>query len=440
MHGKMAARAKRRAAVESSLDASTEAGLQNVIEQLKSRLRIAVVFGGNKVSPDSVVYRSQNTRSWKSYETVAEDIAASLKRSGFRNVDVVPEDMQLSDRLRRNGTHMAWLNTGGVQGRNSAAHAPSTLEMLGLPYVGHDPLSATTLDNKHAFKREAVCAGLPTAPFSTWDMTRGPFQPQLNSRFQLAFDGYPGPFIVKPVSGRASLHVHVVSCLQDLSEMVADVHRQTGNLVLIEKYLPGREFCIAVAGRITARDGVFTRGSEPFAFGALERVFDNDEMIFTSMDSRPITTSRFKNVDPSESELWMNIHKLAREVFLEFNLGTLIRIDLRADANGKLHILEANPKPDLKYPTLGVTSLVSAGLSQTALGYDDLLLSLLGDRLDFLLRHCRDTIDHITDLLDDGTMDRLDNEQHSRTIEDNTDLAVRALYETAQRMRIGSGK
>ena len=210
--------------------------------------------------------------------------------------------------------------------------------------------------------------------------------------------------------------------------------------MLIEKYLPGREFCIAVAGRITARDGVFTRGSEPFAFGALERVFENDEMIFTSMDSRPITTSRFKNVDPHESELWTNIHQLAREVFLEFNLGTLIRIDLRADENGKLHILEANPKPDLKYPTMGVTSLVSAGLSQTGLGYDDLLLSLLGDRLDFLLRNYRDTVRHITDLLDDGTLDRLDNEQHSRTVEDNTDLAVRALYETAQRMRIGSGK
>jgi D-alanine-D-alanine ligase len=210
--------------------------------------------------------------------------------------------------------------------------------------------------------------------------------------------------------------------------------------VLIEKYLPGREFCIAVAGRITARNGVFTRDSEPFAFGALERVFERDEMIFTSMDSRPITTSRFKNVDPRESKLWTDIHKLAREVFLEFNLGTLIRIDLRADENGKLHILEANPKPDLKYPTLGVTSLVSAGLSQTDLGYDDLLLSLLADRLDFLLRNCRDTVGHITDLLDDGTMDRLDHEQHSRTIEGNTDLAVRALYETAQRMRIGSGQ
>jgi D-alanine-D-alanine ligase len=440
MHGASAARAEQRAAGELSLVSSAEPELQNVIEQLMSRLRIAVIFGGNKVNDGTVVYQSQNTRSWKSYEVVAEDIAASLRRSGFRHIEVMPEDMQLGDRLRRSGAHMAWINSGGVQGRNSAAHAPSTLEMLGLPYVGHDPLNATTLDNKHAFKREAVCAGLPTAAFSTWDMTRGPFQPELNSRFQLAFGDHPGPFIVKPVSGRASLHVHCVPDLQTLPEVVEDVYRQTGNLVLIEKYLSGREFCIAVAGRITAKDGVFTRGSEPFAFGALERVLEKEEKIFTSMDSKPITAERFKNVEPEESELWMGIHKLAREVFLEFNLGTLIRIDLRADEHGKLHILEANPKPDLKYPVAGVTSLVSAGLSQTQLGYDDLLLSLIGDRVDFLLRNQRDTVRHITEMLEAGTMERLDREHNSQDIEDSADLMVRALDEKATLMRLGGRK
>jgi D-alanine-D-alanine ligase len=309
--------------------------------------------------------------------------------------------------------------------------------MLGLPYVGHDPLSATTLDNKHAFKREAVCAGLPTAAFSTWDMTRGPFQPGLNSRFWRAFGDYSGPFIVKPVSGRASLHVSVVPDLQTLPGAIEDVYRQTRNVVLIEKYLPGREFCISVAGRVTVQDGIFTRGIEPFAFGALERVFEKEEMIFTSMDSRPITANRFKDVERRESELWTNIHKLAREVFLEFNLGTLIRIDLRADEHGALQILEANPKPDLKYPTQGVTSLVSAGLSQTGLGYDDLLLSLLGDRVDFLLHYQRDTIRHITDLLDDSTLKLLDEKQLSRAHDDATNSMVLALDETAKRMRIG---
>src|SRR5437870_403326 len=118
--------------------------LQEQIEQLKSRLRLAVIFGGDKLSPGSVVYQSPNTRSWKSYEAVAQDIAASLQRIGFRNVQLMPDDMQLGERIRREGIDMAWLNSGGVQGYNSAAHAPAMLELFGIPYVGHDPLTATT--------------------------------------------------------------------------------------------------------------------------------------------------------------------------------------------------------------------------------------------------------------------------------------------------------
>ena len=136
--------------------------LEERIERLKSRVRLAVIFGGDKSTSEGVVYRSHNTRSWKSYEAVAQDIAAALGRLGFRNVDLMPDDMRLGDRLRRQGIHMAWLNTGGTQGYNPAAHAPAMLEMMGVPYIGHDPLAATTLDIKHAFKRAAVCAGIPT--------------------------------------------------------------------------------------------------------------------------------------------------------------------------------------------------------------------------------------------------------------------------------------
>ena len=298
------------------------------------------------------------------------------------------------------------------------------LEMLGIPYVGHDPLSATTLDNKHAFKREAVCAGLPTATFTTWDMTRGQFDPKRNSRFTFAFGDYRGPFIVKPVSGRASLNVHVVQDVRDLADAVADVYRHSGNLVLIEKYLSGREFCISVAGKVTAHKGVVRHGDQPFAFGALERLFCEDELIFTSMDTRPITGARFKEVDRSETALWSQLHELARQVFLEFNLGSIIRIDLRADEAGKLHILEANPKPDLKYPTAAVTSLVSAGLAQTDLDYDDLIMSLFADRLNFVLEHSREAVGHIGELL-------LDAEQNGSRV------FTKPLTEMAQAMRAG---
>lgn len=374
--------------------------LQEQIDRLIDRLQLAVIFAGNKSAPGSVVYQCGNTRSWKSYEAVAHDIAASLGRIGFRNVKVLPDDMTLGDQLRRERVHMAWLNSGGVQGYNPAAHAPATLEMLGIPYVGHDPLNATTLDNKHAFKREAMCAGLLTAPFVTWHMARGPFRPEINSRFERAFGDYQGPFIVKPVSGRASLNVHFVPSRELLPAVVADIYRSTENVVLVEKYLGGREFCIAVAGPVTARNGKVRIGSEPFAFGALERVLESDEMIFTSMDLKPITEDRFRSLTaPEDAAIAEKLRRIACEVFLEFNLGGLIRLDLRADEAGNVYILEANPKPDLKYASQGVTSLVAAGLADVGMTYDDLILSMLADRLHFLCNHRRDSVQHIYDLL-----------------------------------------
>jgi len=376
------------------------APLQEVLEGLKSRLRLAVIFGGNKATPGSVIYQCHNIRSWKSYEAVAQDIALALRRIGFRHVQLLPDDMLLGDRIRRERIHMAWINSGGVQGYNSAAHTPATLEMLGIPYVGHDPLAVTTLDNKHAFKREAICVGLPTAPFSTWHMARGPFRPDLNSRFQRAFGDYDGPFVVKPVSGRASLNVHFVEDKWALPDAVAEVYRATQNEVLIEKYLRGREYCIAVAGSITAREGRLTRGRDPFTFAALERVLTADEKIFTSMDLRPITNDRFKDLDPRQEAAKLDrMRRLAWEVFREFNLRSLIRLDIRSDENDGLYILEANPKPDLKQPADGITSLISAGLPQAGMGYDDLVLSLLADRLDFLLMHRAETVRHVLDLV-----------------------------------------
>jgi len=377
--------------------------LQQSVERLMTRMRIAVIFGSNKANPGSVLYQTCNTRSWKSYEAVARDIAASLERIGFRHVHLMPDDMQLADRLRREQIHMAWLNTGGVQGYNSAAHAASMLEMLGVPYVGHDPLAATTLDNKHAFKREAVCAGIPTAAFSTWNMANGPFRPELNSRFRFAFGDYAGPFIVKPVSGRASLHVHVAEDRAALPDMVEAVYRATENVVLIEKYLSGREFCIGVAGPVTSRQRQLVRAGEPFTLSAIERALDPGEKIFTSMDTRPITQARFKKLDPvRDGALLGRMRRLACEIYREFNLSTLVRLDLRSDEHGNLHVLEANPKPDLKQPTESVTSLISAGLSECGMDYDDLSSSLIADRLDHLLTHRRDAVGHILELLEPG--------------------------------------
>ena len=98
------------------------------------------------------------------------------------------------------------------------------------------------------------------------------------------------------------------------------------------------------------------------------------------------------------------LRRLACEVFHEFNLSSLVRLDVRSDAEGKLYILEANPKPDLKKPANGVTSLISIGLPELGMDYDDLILSLLADRLDFLFAHRAAGVQHIADLLENRAL------------------------------------
>ncbi|MCA3514358.1 MAG: D-alanyl-alanine synthetase, partial [Rhodobacter sp.] len=77
----------------------------------------------------------------------------------------------------------------------------------------------------------------------------------------------------------------------------------------------------------------------------------------------------------------------------------LIRADIRADEAGNLYVLEANPKPDLKMPGTGVTSLVCIGLPKLGMTYDDLIMSILADRIDVLLSERRGVADRLARLI-----------------------------------------
>lgn len=367
------------------------------IEVLLRRLRLAVVHGGDKTVTGSVLGLAGNQRSWKSYKPVAEDIAAAMARLGCRSpVEILPDDMHLAAKLRASTPHMAWLNTAGMQGASAITHTPGLFEMLGLPYVGHEPLLAGILDNKHLFKQQLVAAGIPTAPSLLIRPSDRAFSPSQDERFQRVFGSCRGPFIVKPVSGRASLHVTFVDNIVRLREAIGAVTAATGAPVLIERYLGGAEYCVAVCGPTVARGGVLKKLDQPFVFSALERSLEAGEMIFTSMDVKPISEDRARLLDPDRDRATLaGLSQLARSVFTEFGIETLIRLDIRADEDGNLFILEANPKPDLKAPTQGKTSLVSMGLSQHGMSYDDLILTVFADRIERLLAGGHDTISRL---------------------------------------------
>jgi D-alanine-D-alanine ligase len=375
--------------------------LNGQVATLLSQMNIAVIYGGDKSATGAVIHQTSNPRSWKSYRNVAEDIAGALQRLGCPNVQLLADDMSLGDELRRHQIHFAWLNTGGVQGYSPMSHTAAMLEMFGIPYVGHDPLAAGMLDNKIAFKRELMALGIRTAPFVAWHPSRGRFDPHTNAAFNRVFPSYDGPFVVKPVSGRASLHVHYVQDCRALADTVAKVFWATKGQVLIEKFLPGAEYCVAVSGPIVAQNRQLAHRGEPFAFSFVERVLDEGEVIFTSMDIRPITMQRLRVLEPqNDADLIAGLREVARSVYVELELESIIRLDVRKGTDDQLYVIEANPKPDLKKPTPGGTSIACAGLPACGMDFDDLILSLFADRVDILFSQRRGCTTHLSSLID----------------------------------------
>ena len=133
--------------------------------------------------------------------------------------------------------------------------------------------------------------------------------------------------------------------------------------VLIEKFLPGSEYCVAVSGPIVEQKRKLIHRADPFSFSFVERVLDEGEMIFTSMDIRPITMQRLRLLDPhKDADLIASLREVARSVYVELDLESIIRLDLRKGVDDQIYVMEANPKPDLKKPTAGGTSIACAGL------------------------------------------------------------------------------
>jgi len=369
------------------------------VEKLFKSLRIAVIYGGDKKNDNSVLNPTVNYRPWKSYQIVAEHIGKALEKIGFEHVVVIPDDMKLIDRLQQENIQFCYLNTGGVQGRDAMTHTPAMLEMLGLPYVGHRPMHSGILDNKHIFKQLLDSLHIRTPPYVYWDpRMSGSNDPTKHADFCATFGDNGGPFVVKPVSGRASLFVQYVEDESGLAEAVDIAYSGTHAAVIVEKFLSGREFCVAVCGPVIIQNGEFKDLGAPFAFSTLERRLAKDEKVFTSMDKQAITKNRIRLL-PDDDHLKQKLIDLSQNLFKSLSLQTLVRFDLRADSDDIPYVLEVNPKPDMFRPEGEVVSLVSMGLNENGMTYEDLVLSLFGNRLHEMFLFPESTPDYILEML-----------------------------------------
>ncbi|UCF89960.1 MAG: D-alanine--D-alanine ligase [Desulfobacterales bacterium] len=216
----------------------------------------------------------------------------------------------------------------GLYGIGREAQVPAILDAYAIPYTFSDPLVMSLTLHKGLTKRVIRDAGVPTSDFKVVecvdDARDVPLAP---------------PFFVKPVAegtGKGVSPNSLVHRRQDLPaacEALLAAYRQP---VLIERYLPGREFTVGLAGTGPAAEvlGTIELHLRPSAEPGVYSYFNKEhceELI------------EYRLVRPQEDPVIAEAEEIALKVWRILGGRDGGRIDLRCDADGQPHFMEINP-------------------------------------------------------------------------------------------------
>src|SRR5712691_8938489 len=126
----------------------------------------------------------------------------------------------------------------GLHGQSREALVPAICEYLSIPYTGSDPLTLALSLHKGRTKETLAYRGVPTAPFICVEALADVRRMTL-----------PYPVYVKPVAEGSGMGVFTSNlCVSPraLEERVRYLLERYAEPVLIETYLPGTEFTVAI--------------------------------------------------------------------------------------------------------------------------------------------------------------------------------------------------
>ncbi len=220
----------------------------------------------------------------------------------------------------------------GSRGRTREAHLPAVLEMLEIPYTHSDPLTmALTLDKEMA-KRVVASEGIHTPDFRL-----------IRNQADAQHIDLPFPLFAKPAYDGSSKGIRSHSRVMDREALNDEIDRlldDYGTPILVETFLPGREFTAGILGN-----------GSPYVLGVMEVApaegLAEDFVYCTTMKRE--CARRVRYIYPPDLTLprLRQIEKVALDSYRVLGCRDVARIDIRLDRQGTPHFLEANPLPGI---------------------------------------------------------------------------------------------
>jgi len=272
-------------------------------------------------------YSEDETAEFDREDTIA-GIEDALIRLGHQT-GRIGNTRQLVDRLAGGDRWELVFNIAeGIYGIGREAQVPAILDAYGIPYTFSDPLVMSLTLHKAMTKRVIRDAGIPTSEFALVEETA-----------DLAAVDFPPPFFVKPVAEGTGKGVSTASIVRHQKDLAAScrklssIYRQP---VLVERYLPGREFTVGIIGS----------GADAAVLGTIEvHLLASAEPGVYSYVNKEHCEERvqYRLVRPEDAQAVQEAETLALRAWRVLGCRDAGRIDLRCDAQGRVQFMEVNP-------------------------------------------------------------------------------------------------
>jgi D-alanine-D-alanine ligase len=306
-------------------------------------------------------------------ETI-QAIQAAIETDGHRTV-FIQADSNLPYAIRQIKPDICFNIAEGLGGDGREAQVPGLLEMLRIPYTGSRVVTNAISLDKTLTKRIWRDRRLPVAPFQEFLTGNEPLRPEL--RF---------PLFVKPAREGTGMGMGMQAIAYSEAEVrervkwVINTYRQPA---LVEHYLPGREFTVAVMGRSDSK--LYSRHPEWYDVDGFHRfpIMELDSMCSVTPG---VYGREAKNKDIGEEGAPAFYcpasvdHELAKKLqyyaWRGHNmLGALdiSRVDIRLDAKGQPCLIEINTLPGLTPDFSDLCVIANAD----GIRYEDLILEIL---------------------------------------------------------------
>ncbi len=311
-----------------------------------------------------------------SVETVSA-IQAAL--SSQHHVELIEANEDAFERFRKSRPDIVFNVAEGIHGTARESHVPAMLEMLRIPYTGSDPLSLAISLDKARTKEALAYHGIPV-PRTLLVSSMAEMERVRRQRLPFGF-----PVIVKPVaegSSKGIVNDAIVRNYTELEEQVRRVVTLYHQAALVEPFLEGREFTVAMIGN---GDGVECLPIVEVLFDTLpkgvNRIYSYEAKWIWDTAKDPLEIFRCPaDVSP---ELKREIERICVGAFTALRLRDWARIDVRCDqqagsasAAGQPYVLEVNPLPGI-LPKTEDNSCFPKAARAAGMTYDEMILRVL---------------------------------------------------------------